>query len=76
MSLKADSKEDAQRQAEAEVEKIETEGYVEIDSIDQIEVDYIYKDAPMFLVTREGKKMQTTHLQAGDEPRQPDERGW
>lgn len=71
--IEAESQEDAQRQAEAEVERMEKEGYVEIDDIDEIELGRVRKDAPMFRVTREGKSMQVSHLQPGDVPRQPDE---
>ena len=76
LSLKADSQEDAQRQAEAEIERIEKEGFVELDGIDEIEIDHVRKERPMFRVTREGKKMQVSHLDPGDLPREPDERGF
>ena len=76
ISIQADSAEDAKRQAEAEVEKMENEGYVEIDDIDQIELDRVYKDRPMFRVTRDGKPMQVSHLDATDKPRAADERGF
>ena len=74
--IQADSAEDAKRQAEAEVNKIEAEGYVEIDDIDEIEVDRVYKDPPMFRVTRDGKPMQVSHLEVTDKPRAADERGF
>lgn len=70
--IKAESQEGAQRQAEAELEGIEREGYVEIDSIDDIEISRVTKDRPMYRVTREGKPMQVSHLQPGDLPRDPD----
>lgn len=72
MRVEADSQEDAQRQAEAELERIEEEGYVEIDSIDEIDLRRVTKDRPMYRVTREGKPMQVSHLQSGDLPRDPD----
>lgn len=71
-SIEADNPEDARRQAEAEIERIEKEGYVEIDDIDEIKLDRVRKDAPMFRVLREGKTMQVSHLQPGDQPRSPD----
>lgn len=72
ISIKAESQADAQRLAEAELEKIEKEGYVEIDNIDQLEIDRVTKDRPMYRVTRDGGSMQVSHLQPGDLPREPD----
>ncbi len=76
VSIKAESQEDAQRQAEAELERMEKEGYAEIDDIHDIDLLRITKDRPMYRVTREGASMQVSHLQAGDVPRDPDERGF
>jgi hypothetical protein len=72
--IKAESQEDAQRQADAELERIETEGYVEIDDIDEIDLRRVEKDRPMYRVIRDGSPMQVSHLQAGDLPREPDEK--
>lgn len=72
ISIKADSQEDAQRQAEAELVRMEKERYVEIDDIHEIDVHRVTKDRPMYRVTREGKSMQVSHLQPGDLPRDPD----
>lgn len=72
ISIKAESQEDAQRQAEVEVERMEKEGFVEIDDIDEIDLRRVTKDRSMYRVTREGKRMQVSHLQAGDLPRDPD----
>lgn len=74
--IKAESQEDAQRQAEAELEKMEDEGYVEIDDIGRVDLQRVTKDRPMYRVTREGKPWQVSHLEAGDLPRDPDERGF
>ncbi len=71
ISIKADSLEDAKRQAEAELERIEKESYVEIDDIAEIDLYRVMKDRPMFRVTRDGKPMQVSHLQPGDTPRSP-----
>lgn len=76
ISLMADSQEDAQRQAKAELKRIEKDGFVELYCIDEIEVNHVRKERPMFRVTREGKKMQVSHLDPGDLPREPDERGF
>ncbi|MCK1520246.1 hypothetical protein [Bradyrhizobium sp. 17] len=70
--IKAESQEDAQRQAEAELERIEKEGYVEINGIDEIDLQYVTKDRPMYRVTRGGERMQVSHLRPGDLPRDPD----
>lgn len=72
ISIKADSQEDAQRQAQTEVERIEKEGYVEIDDMEDVDLQRVTKDRPMYRVTREGKPMQVSHLQPGDLPRDPD----
>ena len=74
--IMADSEADAMSQARIELAKIESDGFVEIDTIDSIEIDRVYKERPMFRVMREGKKMQVTHLDSGDVPREPDERGF
>lgn len=77
ISLKADSPEDAKRQAEAELERIENDGYAEIDNIGEIDLRRLTKDKPMYRVMRDGQRMQVSHLEAGDTPREPDpERGF
>lgn len=72
--IKADSQEDAQRQAEAELERIENDSYVEINSIDEADLRRVTKDRAMYRVMREGKAMQVSHLQPGDLPREPDDK--
>lgn len=74
--IEADSQEDAQRQAEAEVEKMQDDGYVEIDDIGTVDLQRVTKDRPMYRVTREGKPMQVSRLEHGDLPRDPDHRGF
>lgn len=76
ISIKAESREDAQRKAAAEVDRIEKEGYVEIDDIQDIDLRHMSEDRPMYRVTREGKPMQVSHLEPGDLPREPDQRGF
>lgn len=73
ISIKAESQEDAQRQADAELERIEKEGYVELDNLDEIDLRRVEKDRPMYRVTRDGSPMQVSHLKAGDLPRDPDD---
>ena len=70
--IKADSQEDAQRQAEAELERIDNENYVEVDHVDEVDLRRVARDRAMYRVTREGKPMQVSHLQPGDLPREPD----
>lgn len=72
ISIKAESQEDAQRQAEAELNRMDKEGYVEIDDIYETDLRRVTKDRPMYRVTREGSPMQVSHLQPGDLPRDPD----
>jgi hypothetical protein len=77
IGIKANSQEDAQRQAEAELERMEEEEHIEIDRIDEVDLRRVTKDRPMYRVTRDGKLMQVSHLQPGDLPREPDpERGF
>ena len=74
ISLNAESQEDAQRQADAELDRMEKERYVEVDDIDEIDLRRVTKDRPMYRVTREGRPFQVSHLEPGDIPRSPDER--
>ena len=70
--IKAESQEDAQRQADEELYRIEQEGNVEMDDIEEVTLQRVTKDRPLYRVTREGKPMQVSHLQPGDLPRDPD----
>lgn len=76
IAVQADSAEGAQQQVDAELAKIEAEGFVQLDDIDEIGDAQVTKERPMFRVLREGRVMQVTHLQAGDLPRQPNEHGF
>lgn len=76
IAIQADSEADAQRQAEEELAKIENDGFVEVESIDSIEIDRVYKEQPMYRALRGGQKYQVTHLEPGDLPREPDELGF
>lgn len=76
MPIKAASKAEAEAKARAEVDKLWDDGFVEVDDIDQMEVSWVTKDPPMYRVTRDGKSMQVSHLDPGDTPRVPDERGF
>jgi hypothetical protein len=74
--IKATSQDDANRQADAELERIENEGFVEVDSIDQIDLRCVAQDRPMYRVMREGKPMQVSLLKSGDLPRDQDQYGF
>lgn len=76
INIEAGSKDNAIQQAEVEIERIWNDGYVEINDLEEVEIDHVAKDPPMFRVSREGKVMQVSHLQPGDLPRAPDERGF
>lgn len=70
--IKADSLEDAEAKAEKEVYRIaEEEEDCEIESIDDIRVEDVRKDPPMFRVLRDGKPCQVSYLKEGDLPREP-----
>ncbi|MDB5531561.1 MAG: hypothetical protein JWR51_4664 [Devosia sp.] len=74
LTINAESPEDARSKAEAMTE--DEEFGLELDDTDEVRVDHVWKTRPMFLVTREGKKMQVSRLDAGDLPREPDDRGF
>lgn len=76
ISIQATSPEDARRQADAALERMEKDGYVEIDDIDELDLQSVTKDRPMYRVIREGKPMQVSHLDPGDTPRTPDKNGF
>lgn len=74
MTINAESEAAARAQAEAMLED-ETFG-TELDTADDVSVDSVRKSRAMYRVTRGGQKMQSSHLEAGDLPREPDERGF
>lgn len=74
VTFKADSLEEAKQKAEAMLD--EEEFGLELDELSDVSLDYASKTRPLFLVTRDGKKMQTSWLKEGDEPREADERGF
>jgi len=74
MPFVAESKEDAMAQAEKMMDD-ETFG-LDLDAVDDVHVDYIYKSPAMYRVVRNGVKMQVSHLQPGDKPRDPEDRGF
>lgn len=74
MTIKAESYEEAREKAVSMTE--DEEFGLEIDEADDVSVGWVCKTPPMLLVIRDGKKMRVSHLQIGDAPRQPDERGF
>lgn len=74
VTIKAGSVEEARAKADAMTE--DEEFGLELDEADDVSVNWVGRPLPMFLVTRDGKKMKVSRLQPGDVPRQPDERGF
>ncbi|MBD9539960.1 hypothetical protein IB276_10905 [Ensifer sp. ENS04] len=73
VTIKAESLEEARAKAEA---LVEDDGFgLDLDD-DEISVRSVCRSRPMYLVMRDGAKMQVSHLVPGDVPRQPDERGF
>ncbi|RVJ77590.1 hypothetical protein [Sinorhizobium meliloti] len=74
VTIKAGSLEEARAKADGMTE--DEEFGLELDEADDVSVNWVGRPLPMFLVTRHGRKMKVSHLQPGDLPRQPDERGF
>ena len=76
-TIKADSQEDADAQAERIADDIaEDRDTAELDEVDYVEVASCRRALPMFRVMRDGKPYQVSHLSPGDIPREPDESGF
>lgn len=74
VTIHADSKEEAKAKAEA---MLEDENFgMELDDVSEVKLRHIWKSPVMYLVTRDGRTMQVSRLEAGDQPRQPDESGF
>jgi hypothetical protein len=74
VTIKADSLDEAKEKAAAMVE--DEDFGLELDEADEVDLRRVQKTPPMFLVTRDGKAMQTSHVQPGDIPREPSEGGF
>ncbi|MCA1490129.1 hypothetical protein I6F11_04245 [Ensifer sp. NBAIM29] len=74
VTIKAGSLEEARAKADAMSE--DDEFGLELDDADDVTVNWVGRPLPMYLVTRDGRKMKVSRLQPGDVPRQPDERGF
>lgn len=77
LHIKADSKEEARQKAEDMADKISSDAdEADLDEVDDVSVDFVWKYGPMYRVTRDDRKMQVSRLLSGDMPREPDERGF
>lgn len=74
LTINANSLEEAKEKARAMID--EDDFGFELDEVDDARVVKVYKTQPMYRITRNGKRMQTSRLQPGDEPREPDDQGF
>lgn len=75
VSIKAESWADADAMARAMEEDFEALD-ISAQDIEQAHLQHTAETQPMFRVLRDGKAYQVSHLKPGDEPRDPDERGF
>ena len=75
-TIKAASLSEAKIKAQEMVEDEDGDDLLELDEIHDARVDWVSQKPDMYLVARGGRKMQVSHIQEGDLPRDPDERGW
>jgi hypothetical protein len=77
VTIKAAAEDEALKQAEALADRIAGgEEEFEPDDVTDVDVWSVWARPPMFRVMRDGQKMQVSRLAPGDEPRDPDERGF
>lgn len=74
MTFKACSPEVAQAKADAMLN--DDEFGIELDEVLSARLERVQKSCKLYLVTRDGRPMQVSHLIEGDEPRQPDSHGF
>lgn len=74
--IKAESQDDAARQAGEWAEKIEESGEAELDEVYGASVDLVTPRRALYRVTQDGMACQVSYLSPGDQPREPDERGF
>lgn len=74
VTIKADSLAEAKAKADAMLN--DDDFGLELTDIASIRLSSVWKSPAMYLVTRDGRSMQTSRLQDGDEPREPDEHGF
>ena len=73
-TIEASSKEEAEIKAEEMCESGDLP--LEITQLTDVDIDYIRPVRPMYRVIRDGENMQVSRLEAGDEPREPNEYGF
>ena len=77
MTVEADSPEQARQMAEDLAGRVaEGKDAAELDGVADVRVSFVSKALPFYRVLRGEKVMQTTRLRPGDQPREPDERGF
>jgi hypothetical protein len=77
MTINADSLEDARAKAEAMIEEDDDDDFgLELTDVDDISISDVYPEGKLYRVLRDGRKMQVSLLKTGDQPREPDERGF
>lgn len=70
MTFNASSPEEARAKADA---MLKDEGFgSELDEVISAKLERVQKSRALYLVMRDGRPMQVSHLIEGDEPRQPD----
>lgn len=74
LPIQADSEEEAEKKADAIISANDFEP--DLDEIDEADIRGVYKSPPLYRALRDGEKIQTSHLQPGDQPREPDDRGF
>lgn len=74
MTIEAASLDEARVKA---AEMLEDEDLIrDLDEVSDADVSHVRKCPAMFLISRDGKPMQVSHLREGDLPRQPTEHGF
>lgn len=76
IEIEADSPEEAKAKAREAAEQVETDDEAELDAITDARAVGVMRKSSLYRVLRNGHKMQVSRLSAGDEPREPDERGF
>lgn len=76
IEIEADSPEEAKTKAHEAAEQFETDDEAELDEITDARAVGVMRKPSLYRVLHNGHKMQVSRLSAGDEPREPDERGF
>lgn len=74
VTIQAESLEEAEAKAKA---KLDHDDFgTELDEVTDIGISQVWKSQAMFLVERDGRALQVSHLKEGDKPRQRTETGF